>query len=324
MNDRWLTEEVTLGPKSRFKQSDVEGIWVSDMHFSHMPPVARSIEKDWYKAQERCIEQLWKLKEEYEAPILCCGDIFHKALSPNELVNFLIPRLPKMYAIAGNHDLPFHSYEDIRKSAFWTLVEAGKIENIQPGDPVSVGAMLVHGFPYGTEITPPSQEPNGLMINVAMVHDYIWKDGKGFFGAPKSNHVKKFYKKLKGYSVAFFGDNHQAFKERYEDLTIVNIGGFQRRNIDERKLSPSAWLLHSNGKITRHKLDTPKDKFLDTRDDSIVESCINEMHEFIEELESTQQSQFDFHAAVKEYMTTFRIKGKLARELLQAIEGGAK
>lgn len=320
---KWLTQEAELssGPKPN-THSGVEGIWIGDLHFSHLPPIARSIEKDWYKAQDRMLSQLWDLKSQYNnTPLFCTGDIFHKALSPNELVNFLLSRLPEMYAIAGNHDLPYHSYDDIRKSAFWTLVESGKVIVIEPNAPMSIGAMMIYGYPYGYEITKPSKT-NGLMINVATVHQYCWKDGKGFHNAPNSNHVDKFHKKLKGFDFAFFGDNHKSFKQSYDDMTIVNVGGFQCRNIDEKDHVPSAWLLKSTGKIVRHRFDVSKNVYLENAENDNVQNTITSMDDFVSSLEDTQGVQFDFKNAVEQYIKEHAIKGKLKRELLNAISMG--
>lgn len=319
MNTKWLETDVAIGPTPAPREySDVSGIWVSDLHFSHNPPVSRSTEKDWYKAQDRNLSQLWDLQGVHNASIFCCGDIFHKALSPNELVNFLLSRLPTMYAIAGNHDLPYHSYEDIRKSAFWTLVEAGRVKLIEPNMPMSVGSLLIQGFPYGYDIVP-AEKSNGLMLNVAMVHAYCWKEGKGYYKASESSHVDRLKKKLKGYDVVFFGDNHQAFRKKYEDVTIINIGGFQRRHSDEYDHEPSAWLLKTSGKVVRHRFDVSKDVFADC-DAEKLETALNGMKEFISELEETQGARFDFSEAVKQYITIEGIKGKLKRELLEAID----
>lgn len=318
----WANSKDNFGPESRVRASDVEGIFIADCHFSHTPPIAHSVEKNWYKAQDRYLEQLWQLQEEHNAPIFCAGDIFHKALSQNELVNFLLRRLPSMYAIPGNHDLLHHSYDDIRKTAFWTLVEAGKVKLIEPDKPIEVGFLSVHGFPYGFEIKPPASKHPDWMVRVALVHAYCWTDGKGFPGASNKHHVDKYAKKLKGYDLAVFGDNHIAHKTKFDSgLTIINAGGMMPRNADEQKRKPCAWLLRKEKKVERHNFDTSKDKWLEQEPNSMIETNKG-IDDFVSELEDTKGVRFDFADAVKRYITKHEVKGKLKRTLLEAIENG--
>lgn len=144
-------------------------------------------------------------------PVICAGDIFDRYNAGPELINFALAYLPRMYAIPGQHDLPHHSYEDIRKSAYWTLVEAGKILNLEPGKPVGVGVMQLWGFPWGTPVEPCPETPH-LGIDVAVVHQYVWMKEHGYPGAPEENRVKNFLGKIVGYDAVVVGDNHKGFK----------------------------------------------------------------------------------------------------------------
>lgn len=216
-------------------------------------------------------EYLWQLrmlqKEHKDCPILCAGDIFDRWNSPPELINFAIKHLPVMHAIPGQHDLPLHSYDDIRKSAYWTLVEAGKVINLKPHVfyPMTHGHYSVVGFPWGHELKgvkecEGSAATTGTMV--ALVHSYCWIEGKNFPGAPENKTAKEQMAKLKGFDVAVFGDNHKGFFVDMPDgRTAWNCGGFMRRKSDELDYTPSVGLLYP-GKVTkRHLLDTSKDKF---------------------------------------------------------------
>ena len=58
--------------------SDVIAILCSDVHLSDKPPVARSTEPNWMKAQEHVLVQVNDLAKTYSCPVVCAGDIFDK------------------------------------------------------------------------------------------------------------------------------------------------------------------------------------------------------------------------------------------------------
>ena len=101
---------------------NIIAIFAADLHLSLKAPIWRSTEQDWFEAMLRPLVELRTLATLHNCPIVYAGDIFDKWNSPPELINFAIEHLPKGHAIPGQHDLPLHNYEDIRKSAYWTLV----------------------------------------------------------------------------------------------------------------------------------------------------------------------------------------------------------
>lgn len=191
------------------QNKDVVAILCSDIHLSIKPPVCRSIDVDWFDTMAYYLTQLNNLAEEHAAPVICAGDIFDKWNAPAELINFALAYLPdEMYAVPGQHDLPAHNYDEMNRSAYGTLVEAGKIINLEPGKPQYDGDLALHGFPWGTPITP-LREKDEDFIHLAVIHQYAHK-GKStsYPGAPADCHVKHLLKQLDGFDAAVFGDNH--------------------------------------------------------------------------------------------------------------------
>ena len=123
------------------KDDSIFAVCCADLHFSHDPPRARA-ESDtasWYRVQKTYINQLKYIAN--GKPILVAGDIFNRWNANPELINFLIEELPILHAIPGNHDLPNHSFDEIERSAYWTLVKAGKIIDCTTTDPSKVTVM---------------------------------------------------------------------------------------------------------------------------------------------------------------------------------------
>lgn len=281
-------------------------ISTSDWHISLKPPVARSKEPNWLKTQAGYLKQLKSLSEENnDAPIIVAGDLLDRWDNSAELTNFLIAFMPHVYAIPGNHDLPAHRYDDINKSTFWTLVEAGKITIIRPNEPVEIDnhgdPIRLHGFPCGYEVKP-LEKPHDLILEVAVVHDLIWTEKTSFLNAPKNKRLRTYEDKVKGYDVAVFGDNHTCFQSKLGNCSVVNCGTLMRRKVSEISYEPSAWLIYNDGSVERKKLDCSKDMFIDygsgIREMSDGELTFN-AGEFVEELMSLSDTAIDFGEALR-------------------------
>lgn len=287
------------------QESPVAGIFIADCQWHHRPPAVRSCEKDWMAVQERCIIQLRELQLTHNmAPIFIAGDLFDRWEAPPVLISSLIRWLYGMviFSIPGNHDLPNHNYKELYRGAYWVLVEAGAIHHLIPGGTHTVGNLVIHPFPYSFEVVPPNKATD-LCLHVALIHDYFWVEGRGHKDAPAEKRLGKWYKKLRGYDAVFAGDNHIPWwvKSSGEEMpTVVSCGTFMRRHSDEIDLAPSAWLLHTDGSVVRHKLDTSADVFLDL-DKKITEledSLAIDLAEFAEELTSLHNEKLDFSRCV--------------------------
>lgn len=307
----------------------VIAILCSDIHFSHTPPVARSVEDDWYAAQERQWMQLWKLFREYKyPPVLIAGDVFDRWNAPVELVNrcidilanFVEDGIQGIYAIPGQHDLPNHNYDEKHRSAYFTLVQAGVVWDVF--QPVRIrtnqGFLTVYPYWWGKEINPldgsefPEAQGN---VNLALCHSYIWDKGFGYPGADESKLANRYAKRLKGYDVAVFGDNHKGFLKG----NILNCGTFYRRRSDERDYEPKVGLLHDDASITLHKLDVSEDKFLD--DDNLIDDSRDggEFSDLLDDLRKIDKDSLDFRAIVKRVLDESGCRDGVRQLVLQAV-----
>jgi DNA repair exonuclease SbcCD nuclease subunit len=297
-------------------QATVDAMFASDLHLSHEAPIARAEKgKDWYGVMQNYLEQLSQLKSQHNCPLFVAGDVFHHWNSPPELINFAITHMPKCIAIPGQHDLPFHNIKDIERSAFWTLVEARVITTMLG---VHIRSMSKHyaftPFPFGKELAPPSGQ---AMTNVAICHQYIWDKGHCFPGAPMDSHVKQVSKVLKGFNYAFFGDNHKGFINTDCGMTIVNCGGFIRRNSDEVNYKPRVWLLMSDRTVKPHYFDTSKDKLVSQSEQESQPKL--DTKSFIRELKNMDTDDPDFVAYLTRLLKTKKSLSKAARQVIVSI-----
>jgi len=312
---------------SKTDEIEVVAIACSDLHLSAKAPIWRSAENDWFKAMKRSLLELKKLSEEYQAPIICSGDLFDKWNSPPELINFALKNLPHMFAIPGQHDLPLHRYEDMHRSAFGTLIEAGAITLVKPGIPIDISSggkpVYVHGFPWGNNLKPVINAHEGV-FNIAIIHEYIWINGRSYPNAPKENKLayktgKFINDKWMNWDVVIFGDNHKGFKANIGKTSVFNCGGFMRRKADEIDYKPQIGLIYDDGEVVPWELDISKDKYIETMKKE--ESVEIDMSSFIEELKSMGDTAFDFSEAVKAFMIKNKTMKQVKKIIIESMEG---
>lgn len=297
---------------------------VGDLHLRHDKPSCRA-EDDWYAVMRRHLWSLDKILENHgRPPLLYTGDIFHKWNSPPELVNFAIRHLPHGYSIAGNHDLPFHQYKDIKKSAYWTLVEAGKITNLKPNQQLMLGKFKVTAFPYGTD--PVNPDVKTTCPHVALIHRYCWKDGHSHPGAKPEDFVDAYCDTLDGFDGLVFGDNHQAFcyaaPRTPGRLGWVRNGGcFVRQTVTEMDVRPSVGLIYDDGSLTEVGLDCREDKF-HAAEETPAGLDDEEMAKLIESLNRVNSRPQDFRASVLRALDQSDVSAGVRRVVLEFLGEG--
>ncbi len=302
------------------EMSHVLAILCADIHLSLTAPAARSAEPDWLEAQARPLRQVAELAKEHDCPVVYAGDVFDRWNPPVELVNWAIANLPPGYAIPGQHDLPMHNYGDLKRSAYWTLKEAGILVDLGKAEDWTLhrdGRLLLVSFPWGSDVRPvdPGLTIKGL-VKVAVIHSYVWKTGRGYDGSPDESRSDRWRDRLSGYDLAVFGDNHQGF----EVTGIYSCGCLIRRKSDERGLRPAVGLLMDDGTVWRHFLDVSEDRWVDV--DPTVEgppASDPAMDELIEELGGLQSDSLDFREAVERYCRDNRVRDGVRRELLDGM-----
>jgi len=305
----------------RVGNEKIIAIFCADIHLSLNAPIWRSAEPDWFEAMKRPLKEIKKLQGEYNCPVICAGDIFDRWNSPPELINWAYDNLPKMYAIPGQHDLPLHNYDDIKKSAYLSLVNADIIQNLLPGCIIRTGDLIMYNFPYGYKIGP-KKDTGGFgknFIHIAVVHEYRCIKGKSFPQAPDEAYLRMNEKNLIGYDIIVYGDNHKGFMTTVNiDSTIFNCGTLMRRKSDEVDYKPWIGLLLESGELKPHYLDIIKDKYLDVQTKPNEEDSLD-MKAFIKELEKLGDTDLDFSEAMKQYLKKNKINTNICNIIFEAM-----
>ncbi len=223
-------------------------ICLSDIHWSHRPPTARLDEPDWYAAMD---SQLAELAEFWRSvghpPIAMAGDLFDKWNPPIQLVNFICPKLLQyfgkdtIFAIPGQHDLPFHSMDQIEKSAYWNLVQNEAIRDISSRK-LSNGELTLYGFEWNSPEDRIRKPNNGPGQHVVLCHKYAFSNkSQCFQGADleATYHTHGF----DGFDLVHYGDNHI----RWSEPGVVNPGTFYTRYKNDIGQACGAYCLRADG-----------------------------------------------------------------------------
>lgn len=301
-------------------------VLTADLHLSLKQPPCRK--DDWMEVQKGYLKQLRGIAG--KLPILCAGDIFDKWNPPPELIQFALRHLPDgMICVPGQHDLPNHRMEEMTRSAYGVLVEAGKIQcasshrraEVPSRSAIYLGDSdwKVYGFGWNEDITPPVSMDRGEGKNLALVHKYVWTIETSFGpGTPQESHIHKIMPALKPYRVAVFGDNHKGFQLKLKTGTnVLNCGGFIRRKSDEIDYRPTVGILRDDGSIVRQPLITDRDQF---RTDKEMEEVVEvDMSGFVEELSNLGEHGLDFRETVRMAMKNKKVPGPVKEMVLSCL-----
>ena len=109
-------------------------IITADWHLRATRPRCR-IDNDWLETQRMALAKVMKVAIDKKSPVLVVGDIFHSNSDTSfeciQLVQQMADKLGGLYILAGNHDLPYHSSENLDKSAIGVLLNSNNVHLIK-------------------------------------------------------------------------------------------------------------------------------------------------------------------------------------------------
>jgi len=253
----------------------------SDLHLRETTPRSRA-EPDWYQVMENHLVALTEAATSLKAPIICAGDVFDKWNPSSELVNFAMYHLPKMYAIPGQHDLRYHSYEERHRGAYGVLCKAGIITDLRANEfqPIVFGNrnhpnLWAWAMPWGKYDLPDAIETT-YDFKLGVLHQYRWSNPNNKY--PMADDSSKLESLFPGLDALIIGDNHIP----WELPRILNHGGFIAQNSDQRDYIPHYGVLFADGHIERSPYNVPEPQWVDewvpeAIDQTIADSLIQEL-----------------------------------------------
>lgn len=191
----------------------------SDIHLREDCPVCRT--DDFINTtQWRKMDVLCELQSKYGCPVIHAGDLFHHWKPSPELLSKTIQHLPEQfYTVYGNHDLPQHNMDMVKKCGVYTLKEACKVETIS-----QIGFVeLLHwgGVPHPDKYS-----------KILVWHVFNYQGAEPWPGCTSPT-ATKLLKQYPQYKLIITGDNHMPFVQEYKGRLLVNPGSLSRQKTDE-------------------------------------------------------------------------------------------
>lgn len=276
-------------------------ILTGDWHVWGRAPSYRSLEQDWLGVYARAFDKMKAIQRRFgNIPVLLAGDVFDYYNPPPEIINWLISNMPKnVCAVPGQHDLQNHSLELIRKTGYWTLVEAGAIwhvGNVNTVYSIVSGKMVLEGAGWNAIAEPPQFPRVEGEARIFMAHRYVYSSSANSYqGVDESRNISHLEGFLKTCDVAVFGDNHVPFTARAGDCLVVNCGTLLCRKADENIRDAGFYVLMDDFSVKRVWTGDDKDVF-SSREGSVLSPKID--MGFMEELQNGNALDMDFEAEV--------------------------
>ncbi len=200
---------------------------LSDIHIRSTVPISRS--DDYLEAQFIKLSQFIEYRG--EDVTIIGGDLWDKSDMPSALVNRVITYLRRskspIYAIAGNHDLKYHNYGNLRDNSLWTLHESGCLR-IEEGIK-EIGDIYFHFNNFGCPVTLPLQGATNILISHSPIFEkeVPWFMSEAF--TPSS-----LEKTFPGFNYYILGDVHLT------TITdkVINTGSMMRSTKAQKEHRP--------------------------------------------------------------------------------------
>lgn len=296
-------------------------ITCADLHIRSNRPQFRK--DDYFVTICRKFRQIVYFANKYDADIICAGDLFdsvkvgHKVV--NAILGILLELKKKLYVIAGQHDMSFHSL-DLSSSPLQTLLYVDKIVWI-PESSLSIGGVSIQGCPFGKKIPKPDNKNSMLVI-----HRSITPSDPPWFLSDALSAKEAF--QMFPYRFIISGDYHVPFVKKYKNRILVNCGPMVRQSIDQVELKPRVYLLDTK-KITAKplclKIEDAETVFaLDLVKKKEESKFSEELSELVESLKN-KKNRPDFQQTVKTLMgkteVNENVKNKVNQILGEVLDG---
>lgn len=299
-------------------------ILTADWHLRASRPRCR-IDDDWYGTQKKAIEQIEKIAIEKNCDVIINGDIFNSITDTSfqciQMVQDFAKRLNvhalSCYMIAGNHDLLYHSTQNIEKSAIGILFNS---ENIFPVKE------FFEKYPYnnsGEKINYSASnfdEQDNIFAHVVFKHILCFPDSKSLPFNVDAMTAKDLLEEFPNAKWIFTGDYHKNFYYEKNHRHVINPGCLLRQASDFKNYQCGVYFVDTEKEIVEFIPIIDKEQFVD---DSYIlkqEEREQRIENFVEKLKDTKNVSLDFLDNVKKAMQANNFENEIKNVIEELLE----
>jgi len=221
----------------------MQGLISADWHLRADKPRCR-LDDDWEETQRATVEHIITIANKRNTDLFIVGDLFDTPVVPMRLVVMLIEELSKIkqhvYFIAGNHDLPYHSSENINNSAIGIL-------NSMKGNHLKItgGSVGIHAAyaNFGDEIV------GDKHTKKLFLHTLVFPNTKSIPPNCEAVTASQLLAEHKWADWIFTGDMHTGFHYEKDERHVVNPGCILRQAADMVDYKPIMYYVNTEKNI---------------------------------------------------------------------------
>ena len=283
-------------------------ILAADLHIRSDRPRCR-IDEDWEKTQELMIKEIVSIANEYKVPLIITGDLFDTPNIPSRFIVMLIEQFNKInttvHFLAGNHELPYHSLDNINNSSIGIFSALSKKHSKIIEGMDDFGTWHHFNSEY-------KENKTGLLF----MHELIFENSKSIppnVNAKTAQDILDEHKKMKW---IFTGDNHKCFMFNNGGRYVINPGCAIRQKTDEQDYKPS--ILYVNTEKEKIKRIYLSDDIMMVDDNYIIEekAKIDRITSFVEKIKKNENVSLDF---IENIENSIKINKKLNKDTVKMI-----
>lgn len=273
-------------------------ICTADWHIRNTRPRCR-IDEDWIKTQQKALNQIAEICENKNAPLMVVGDIFNSNSDTSfeciNMVQKLADRIGGIYILAGNHDLPYHSSENIDKSAIGVLLQSENVFKIED---------------YSDEFSAPNFDEERNSMSYMFIHTLTIpsKDKPDFIQCETPESLLEKYPTAKW---IFTGDYHKNFVYEKNDRYVINPGCLIRQVSDMKNYQSGVYFVDTEKEIIEFIPIIDNEELVN--DEYIIRENEREerIESFVNKLKDVESVSLDFIDNVEKALLVNEIDEKL-------------
>ena len=293
-------------------------ICTADWHIRATKPRCR-IDSDWIGTQRQALNQIVKISRNKKAPVMVVGDLFHSNSDTSfeciQMVQQMADELGELYILAGNHDLPYHSSENLEKSAIGVLLRSHNVDSIK-------GYFDKLHFNTGEKVLfSASNFDERDYENAKIVFKHVLtipsEDKPDFVDCETPESLLQKFPKAKW---VFTGDYHRNFHYEKNGRHVVNSGCLLRQASDFKDYQCGIYFVDTDKNIVEFIPIIDNEELID--DSYITKENEREkrIDDFVSKLKSTKSVSLDFLANVESALQSNEFESELKEVVEELLE----
>lgn len=273
-------------------------IITADWHIRNTKPRCR-VDEDWIKTQQKALNQIAQICDDRKLPLMVVGDIFNSNSDTSfeciNMVQKLADRIGGIYILAGNHDLPYHSSENIDKSAIGVLLQSENVFKIED---------------YSDEFSAPNFDEKRNPMPYMFIHTLTIpsKDKPDFIECETPESLLEKYPTAKW---IFTGDYHKNFVYEQDGRYVINPGCLIRQVSDMKNYQCVVYFIDTEKEIIESIPIIDNEELVN--DEYIIRENEREerIESFVNKLKDVESVSLDFIDNVEKALLVNKIDEKL-------------